>query len=456
MDQAGNDQGANIIGRLERIPFTHTHRNFIFMVAGGEFVESMMLLGNGAMLAIMAHVLHFSAAESAYVVPSAFFIGEFIGSFSIGYLSDRFGRRTMFSWDLLIFAAGLIIAGFLSNPWAIGLFVLIAGIGVGGEFPLVDTYTAEIFPGKQRGKRIAMVYTLAVLAAPILVGIAYLVSHPAPGAYSWRVLFWGIAILALIAWYFRLRIPESPRWLAAQGRHDEAEAIVAKMEQQAKEQYGLTELPEPRLHLASNQTRGQWSELFGPQLRSRTIMMLVFEFFQTGIFYGFTALAPTFLVHKGITLAHSLLFTMIIFLGFFIGSIVNMSFIDKVDRKWGIVGTTILAGICGTLFATAANETATVIFGFLTAFCLWNFSNFEHTFESELFPTRVRSMAAGTVYSVSRISTSLWVALIATFFLPKGLVPTFTFIWFFVVVVVLAVGIWGPKTAGRHLEEIAQ
>ena len=99
---------------------------------------------------------------------------------------------------------------------------------------------------------------------------------------------------------------------------------------------------------------------------------------------------------------------------------------------------------------------ASVILGFLVAFVLWIFSNFYHTYQAEIFPTRVRSMAAGTVYSVSRISTSILVAVITTFFLPLGLLATYGVIWIFIVIVVIVIWIFGPLTSRRRLEDISQ
>ena len=426
------------------------------MVASGEFVESMMLLGNGAMLAIIATVLHFTTVESAYVVPISFFAGEFVGSIVIGYLSDRFGRRTMFAYDLIIFAAGIIMAGFSSTPELIAFFLFIAGIGVGGEFPLVDTYTTEIFPGHQRGRRMATVYTLAVIAAPVIAALAYIVSQPTPGPFSWRILFWTIGVLAIVVWAIRLRMPESPRWYEQHGRTADAERVVADMEQQAMQQFGLKSLPPLPEEVQTAKVPGRWRDLWAPDLRSKTIMMLVFQFFQSGVFYGFTSLAPTFLLAKGISLVHTLLFTMIIYSGFLVGSIVSIFIIDRVERKWGIIATALLSGVLGTAFVLESNVTASVILGFLVAFVLWMFSNFYHTYQAEIFPTRVRSMAAGTVYSVSRISTSILVAVIATFFLPLGLMATYGAIWVFILIVVVVIWVFGPLTSGRRLEDISQ
>ena len=446
----------SIADRLERLPFSGFHRKFLLMVAAGEFVETMMLLGNGTLLALVAVALKFSPTEATKVVPVAFFAGEFVGSIGIGYLSDRFGRRTMFAYDLLIYGIAMIAAGFWSSPYLIALFIFIGGIGVGGEFPLVDSYTTEVFPGHHRGRRLAFVYTLAVIAAPVVAILAFAFSAWFPAFWAWRAIFWVIGILALVVWLLRLQLPESPRWLEVRGRHDEAEAVIAKMEQDAMREHNLRELPPVDSPVRVEQSPARWLDIWAPDLRSRTIMMLVFQFFQSGIFYGFTALAPIFLLHKGISLVHTLAFSMIIYSGFFVGSVVNIFIIDRVERKWGIVATAVLAGVVGTIFVLVPNVTATVVLGFFVAFILWNFSNFLHTYQAEIFPTRVRSMAAGTTYSVSRISTTIFLLIITTYFLPLGLLPTYGFIWFLILVVVVDIGVFGPLTSGKRLEAISR
>ncbi|HEU0276602.1 MAG TPA: MFS transporter [Rhodanobacteraceae bacterium] len=446
----------SIAARLDRLPFTRIHRNFRWLVGAGEFVEAMILIGNGTLIAIMAKVLGLSTLESTYVVPVAFFVGEFFGSGVIGYLADRFGRRTLFAYDLLLFAIAVSIAGCLSSPVLIAVFLFLAGLGVGGEFPLIDTYTTEMFPAARRGHHMAIVYTISTVGAPVMALLAYAVSHPEPGPWSWRILLWFVGALALVVWLIRLRIPESPRWLAVRGRHAEADAIVTQMEDLARREHGLARLPAVQPGAAPRARRGQWRELWRPPLRRRTLMMVVFQFFQSGIFYGFASLAPVFLLHKGFTLVHSLLFTMIIFLGFIAGSACSAYFVDRIERKWGIVGSAILAGILGTLFVLSTHAAVVVTLGFLEAFVLWCFSNFYHTYQAEIFPTRVRSMAAGTVYAVSRISTSILVAIIVAVFLPLGLLATYLFVWSFIVIVCVDIGLFGPRTTGQALEDIAE
>lgn len=445
----------SVAARLERLPFSAFHRRFLIMVTAGEFVEMLMLLGNGVLLVLLASTLHFSSDVSTYAVPDSFFFGEFVGAVASGYVADRFGRRRVFFYDLLIFSGGVIAAGFASSPYLIGLFIFVGGLGVGGEFPAVDTYATEMMSAQRRGRSIAAIYTVAVLAGPLIAGMAYVLSHPHPSADSWRVLLWAMGAVGLMVWVIRLRVPESPRWLEAQGRREEAESMMAAIEEEVMRDEGLTTLPTPPVAGAAEPTgRVTYGAIFAKDVRRTTIMMLVFQFFQSGIFYGFTALAPTFLVEKHISLVKSLLFTMIIYAGFFAGSVVNLFIIDKVERKWGIVVSAVLAGVFGTLFAVVAATPAVVVFGFLVTFCLWQFSNFLHTYQAEIFPTRIRSTAAGTVYGVSRISTALLTLVIVNWVLPHGLIPTFGLIWVFIAVVVVDIALFGPQASGMMLEHI--
>ncbi len=218
----------------------------------------------------------------------------------------------------------------------------------------------------------------------------------------------------------------------------------------------LSELPKPITNTPIEENRSRYRDMFEPDVRKRSIMMIIFQFFQSGIFYGFTALAPFFLIKKGFNLPTTLGFVFLIFTGFFFGSVFNLFIIDKVERKWGIIGSAVLAGIFGTAFAVATNVYLVVIFGFITTFILWNFSNFFHTYQAEIFPTRIRPTAAGTVYAVSRVSTAILIIFIADIFLPHGVVASFGIIWVFIAIVVLDLWILGPKSSREQVETIAQ
>ncbi len=458
MSQTKKYEGS-VSDRLERLPFGRFHRNFLAMLAAGEWAESLMLLGNGALLALVSGYYGLKGAYAAYALPTPFFAGEFVGSLLFGWLADKRGRRSVFLYNQLIFGAGMLVAGFMPLWQLIALFVFIGGIGVGGEFPLVDSYGSEVFRGKQRGGRLALIYTLAVTAAPFIVYVTSLTKGVGPlsngiGFYSFRIPLWIMGVAGFVVWGLRLRLPESPRWLEVHGRYEEADAITSRIEESIKREKGLQELPPvvQKTNLGEKPTK--FRDLFAPDIRTRTIMMTIFQIFQGGIFYGFTTFAPGLII-KSHPLHNPLGYAAVIYSGFFFGSIANIFIIDRVERKWGIIVSAILAGVFGTLFAVVHSLTGAVILGFVTAFILWNFSNFFHQYQAEIFPTRVRTTAAGFVYAWSRISTSILLLIISAFVLPHGPLAVFDFVWFLIVIVSLDLAILGPRSTGKRLEEIA-
>ncbi len=445
----------SVSDRLERLPFSSVQRDFLLMVAGGEWAETLMLLGNGAVLALAGHALGLTGLAPV-MIATAFFLGEFVGSAFFGWLADRKGRKFVFLYNLLVFSFGMLMAGFMSLPYLIAIFVFIGGIGVGGEFPLVDSFTTEMMPAKVRGNRLALVYTIAVTAGFVIAFLAYEMGIIVPLYYSWRILFWFMAVVGFGVWAVRTRLKESPRWLEVHGEYKKADEITTDWEQRTMKAKHLSELPKPTTNTPIEENRSRYRDMFEPDVRKRSIMMIIFQFFQSGIFYGFTALAPFFLIKKGFNLPTTLGFVFLIFTGFFFGSVFNLFIIDKVERKWGIIGSAVLAGIFGTAFAVATNVYLVVIFGFITTFILWNFSNFFHTYQAEIFPTRIRPTAAGTVYAVSRVSTAILIIFIADMFLPHGVVASFGIIWVFIAIVVLDLWILGPKSSREQVETIAQ
>jgi putative MFS transporter len=446
----------SVSDRLERLPFSSVQRDFLLMVAGGEWAETLMLLGNGAILALVVSVLGISDSLGATIITTAFFLGEFFGSAFFGWLADRRGRKFVFLYNLLVFSFGMLIAGFMSIPILIAIFVFIGGIGVGGEFPLVDSFTTEMMPGKVRGNRLAWVYTIAVTAGFVIAVLTFAMQKVAPVYYSWRILFWFMAVIGFAIWAVRTRLKESPRWLEVHGDYKKADTITTDWEQRTMKAKNIKELSPVENNTPIEENKSKYEDIFKPDVRKRTIMMLIFQFFQSGIFYGFTALSPLFLIEKGFDLPKTLEFTFLIFGGFFFGSVFNLFIIDKVERKWGIIGTAVLAGIFGTAFAVVNNVYLIVIFGFITTFILWNFSNFFHAYQAEIFPTRIRPTAAGTVYAVSRVSTAILTLLIVDVFLPHGVLASFGIIWVFIAIVVVDIWAFGPRSSREQVETIAQ
>ncbi|MEM0134180.1 MAG: MFS transporter [Thermoplasmatales archaeon] len=439
--------------RLDRLPLSKFHTKFTLFVTGGEFIITFVLIGVGGLLDLVSQSLHLSTDIATYVMPTSFYAGMFIGTISFGRLADLYGRRLIYFFNLLIFGIGAIIAGLMSNYIAIAVFMVIAGSGVGAEIPLGDTYISETMTKENRGTKLAWVYTIAIISAPL--GAFWLLEMSKWNLdYSWRVFLIALGAGALIFQAVRWRMKESPRWLESVGRYDEAYKLTTEIEAEVMKEKNIKSLPPVNKYSQVLNEKPKMRDLFDKKLRKNSVMVLIFQYAQSGVFFGFTALVPTILVDKGFSIVSTLLYTMIIYSGFVIGSIANIFYIDKIERKFGVVGFIILAGVFGIIFGLSNTSDELMIFGFLVAFFLWNMSNFFHQYQAEIFPTKLRGTGTGFGQSINALASASVPTLLILFVLVHGTLLVFSVLGILVAVVVVDIMLFGPKTSNKELEDI--
>src|SRR6266581_7292303 len=162
---------------------------------------------------------------------AALFLGLFIGTLAFSWLSDRFGRRSIFTFALLWYSIGAFIMAFQNTPESIDLWRLIASIGLGVELVNVDAYVSELVPKEQRGPAFAYKQFVMFTAVPVVAFLAWqLVPQTILGLDGWRWVVIIGSIGAFVIWWIRRNLPESPRWLEHHGRSAEADAIVSGLE----------------------------------------------------------------------------------------------------------------------------------------------------------------------------------------------------------------------------------
>lgn len=271
---------------------------------------------------------------------AAGFLGMFVGANVLSVLADRFGRRRMFMVNLAAYSFFSLLCAFSPNlSWLLALRFL-SGLGLGAELVLVDTYLAEFLPRAVRGRYIAHAYTFGFLGVPVaaLLGARLVAAHQLLGVEGWRWLLVAGALGAGFLQVMRRQLPESPRWLTVQGRGEEAERIVAGLEERVARESGgsLPSVPEAETVWERKVPLG---EMFRGDQRRRTVMWWIFQVLQTVGYYGFGSLAPVVLTAKGHTVTESLLYAALSFCGYPVGSALSIPLIDRIERRTLIIAS---------------------------------------------------------------------------------------------------------------------
>jgi putative MFS transporter len=432
------------------LPITSRHRWLVAVVGLATFFDLYDLFLASTVSTVLGKQFHLDSAAIKPLLASAF-VGAFVGAVALGRLADRIGRRNTLLITLSIYSVFTLIGAFSVNVTMLVVCRFIAGIGIGAELPLVDAYLADLLPARSRGRATAFAYTIGFCGVPAAGFLATaLVGHQPLGLDGWRWLFIIGALGAAVVWCLRTRLPESPRWLAAVGRHAEADAVVRQLEAHAGS------LPEPKPDEQPESARLPITALLRKPWRRRTGMLYVFQLLQAIGYYGFGSLVPIVLASKHISVTGTLAFSAVSFLGYPIGSALSIPIIERLQRKWLIVASALGMAGFGLLFGYARAAVPIMVFGFCYTALSNLFSNAYHTYQGELFPTSLRATAAGSAYSLSRLATAAMPYLLLPVLSGYGAGAMFGVVAAAMVVLVLDVALLGPNTTGQPLEEIAR
>ncbi|WP_158932607.1 MFS transporter [Acidisphaera sp. S103] len=454
---------AEITARLDRLPMTRHMWMLVLLISLGGWFDTYAIFLTGSIAPGMfadkiftpttVSVFGFTGLASFI---AALFGGLFIGTMFFTRAADRFGRRTVFTFSLVWYCVATLIMAFQYTPNGVNLWRFIAGIGIGVELVTVDTFISELVPKRERGKTFAIQQSIGFIPVPVVALLAWLLNGTAPfGLSGWRWVVIIGSVGAIIVWVVRFSLPESPRWLAQQGRVDDADRVMRAIEAKVAAQNGGT-LPAPEPPVAEDPRKGKLSEIFNPTYRSRTIMLSVANFFQTIGFYGFANWVPTLLIAKGIHISQTLEYSFIIAFAYPLFPLFSSMFADRIERKWQVCISCIGIAVFGIAFAFQTSAGPLIVIGTLQTMMNAWLSFSAHNYQSELFPTRVRATAVGFVYSWSRFSTIFTGFIIAWILQQFGVPAVFMFVASAMAVVVLSIAVFGPRTNALSLEEIAR
>ena len=360
----------------------------------------------------------------------------------------------MFTGSLIWYSVTTFIMAFQTNGFDLVVWRFIAGIGIGVELVTIDAYISELVPPRMRGRAFCFNQVVTFLAVPTCALLAWGLKGSSPiGLDYWRAIILIGSGGALIVWFLRRGLPESPRWLARHGRGDEALRIVADLESQVAAESGAA-LPSPKPAAAEDLSgSGSLAEAFAPPYLNRTIILSIFNAAQVVGFYGFAAWVPTLLMHRGVNITTSLEYSFIIAIASPFGPLVGALFADRIERKTQIIAALVTMGVAMTLFAQASDAAALIALGIVFTLASNIMSYAFHGYQAEVYPTRIRARAVGFVYSWSRL-VGAFAGLVIALLLEAGGVPFVAiFIGAAMAVGVVAIAL-GPSTRGLALEAI--
>jgi MFS transporter, putative metabolite:H+ symporter len=428
---------------LDEAKISPLHIKIISLIAAGYFFDVIDYIVQGSLFPDMK-AAGFADAPGFALVVSATTFGMFIGTALQGEFSDRFGRRFVYQFNLLLFGIFTILGALAPSLTLLVVCRFIAGLGLGAEQPLAFAYAGEYSPKAIRGRILAIIHFVGGACVWPLSTLFVLAFRDQIG---WRGVWLCFGVGALIVWVLRFALPESPRYLSTHGRGKEALDVLGKL--------GIAGPTEPLTTDAASDTKSDPFWVVFTQYPGRVIAgMICFSAF-FGVAIGLGSWLPGIMTDKGFTITKSLQYTLVMNLAVPCASICMMYTLDKFGRKITSVCAFIGAGIMAVVFANATSDTELLVAGFVMIFFVQVAGNAAQIFASEVFPTNARASGFGWAAGVGRLATAGIVPGILLVRTAFGLTAVFVSLAVVLVIAAVAVTQLGPEARQKSLDEIA-
>lgn len=442
---------------VQDLPWRWNVQGKIFLIGGlGYLFDAWDIALNGFLTPLVALDFDLSDGARGYVA-TANLIGMAIGAIVWGSIADRLGRKKAFSITLMIFALFSVLGAFSPTYGVFLAFRFLAGFGLGGCIPVDYAIVGEFSPKAIRGK----VLTALDLFWPIgatLAGLSAWALLDVP--HNWRIMLGIMVLPALLTFWVRRGIPESPIYLAKVGRESEAREIIDRMVRETgatPEPYEIkppvVEAKVTGLAAGVNQLRMIWGRM--PMVTLMAWMLFVSIMV---VYYAALSWLPTLLSDAGATFTVAFLgSTIMSAIGIF-GCALSAVLVDITGRKWllGVsasLGSVALVGIGYTLEMTTIALVAIGVFGFLIQMAI----PVLYAYIAEIYPTEIRASGFAWSSSASRVATGVApIAFSAWAFPTLGLVNTFLILMVAVFIAVAVMAKFGPETKGLDLDSVVE
>jgi putative MFS transporter len=428
---------------LDEAKISPLHLRVIALIAAGYFFDVIDLIVLGSLIPDMVQS-KFTTSESAGLIGSATVAGMFIGAAGQGEFSDRWGRKAVYQFNLLLFGIFTILGALAPSVLWLAAARFIAGIGLGAEQPLAFAYAGEYSPKRIRGRILAIVH---FIGGACVWPIASLFTLTFRDALGWRGVWIVIGLGALVVWLFRFTLPESPRYLATHGQPEAALDVLGRL--------GIAGPKETLVRDAASDTKSDPFAVVFRMFPVRVVAgMICFSAF-FGVAIGLGTWLPSMMGDKGFTITKSLTFTFGMTLAVPCASLFMMYALDQFGRKITSQCAFVAAGLMAVVFANAGGDAQLLVTGFVMIFFIQVAGNSMQIFASEVFPTNARASGFGWAAGVGRLATAFIIPTIRWIQSAWGLTAVFLCIASVLVIAAVSVTLLGPEARRRGLDEIA-
>lgn len=421
----------------DEVRMTRSRRRALVAIGLGEFVDAYDLIVISGVLIVLKPHFHLSAGEVGWLAAAAFF-GSAVGALFFGDLADRIGRRRVFVLNLIAFVGLALVSAVVTQVWMLFVVRILIGVAIGADIAASISFLAELSPRGSRGGWTGampqITWSLGAMCSVLVAAGLYVLV----GTESWRLMFAVGALPAVAVLMLRRSLPDSPRWLLAQGRVEDAVEVFGQFGVRVLHRSRLVSstppsVPVPGFRAKVRRRLDPYARLFAGSRRTA----VVFAILMIGLIplngIAQSVLSPYVLKQFGHpSNVGALLGGSVIWIGALAGSYLAWRTLDRIGRITSIVAALIGFVAVYLLWATIAYGTTWLI----PLFCLlgvvtWWGAAACWPLPSELAPTEVRGRAQGLGSGLQRLSIGVnvlfiphelaWIGFRATLLVAAGI-----------------------------------
>ncbi|MBW4329801.1 MFS transporter [Stakelama sp. CBK3Z-3] len=409
---AGQGGGVDIPARLDRLPWSRFHWLIVIALGITWILDGLEVTLAGSVAGALrdSPAMGFSAGDVGFA-NSMYLAGAVIGALFFGWLTDRWGRKRLFSVTLGLYLIATLATAFTWSVPSYAIARFLTGAGIGGEYSAINSAIQELIPARRRGWTDLAINGSFWVGAAMASALSIILLDPrwfAPD-HGWRIAFFGGAVIGAVILALRRYIPESPRWLAIHGREEAAERVVGDIERRIVEAgHSLPDLPASANRVVPRRSTS---------LRD-VVTTLVYTYPKRTVF-GLTLMAAQAFFYNAIFFTYAMMLTDFYaipnsLVGWYIlpfaagnvaGPLILGRFFDTVGRRPMIMLTygmsALLLTLTGLAFAAGwLNATSQTLCWSVTFFFASAAASAAYLTVAESFPIEIRALAIAFFYAV--------------------------------------------------------